>query len=67
MRRAARKWGSQSMAGEPEQPWIVQFNVDIPGELKREVVEYCAKNGVLKRVIVELALRRFLVKESEDD
>lgn len=45
------------------QPDEAQLNVDIPQSLLDEVIGYAVREKVTRKLVVETALRRFLVSE----
>jgi hypothetical protein len=44
---------------------LEQLNARVPGALIDEIDRFCDTNGLLKKEIIELALRRFLAAERE--
>lgn len=41
----------------------VQLNIDVPAELQAAMVEYALRENVTRKLVVETALRRFLISE----
>ena len=42
---------------------LLQMNVDVPVDLVDAVAGYCRGNGVTRKKVVEVSLRRFLAAE----
>lgn len=40
--------------------WLVQLNVSVPKDVSEALADYCRDGRVRKRLVVEIALRRFL-------
>lgn len=47
-------------------PDETQLNTDIPNDLALELDEYTAEHGVHRKLIVAVALRRFLMSEKAE-